>query len=63
MIVISVADQLATYDRSFFIAMSTPKIVQRAEMMSAFLCSSSSVADGVMRSSIRLVMCKYEFLW
>ena len=47
----SVADQLAMYDRSFFIAMSSPNIMQKADMMYAYLCSSSSDADGVMRLS------------
>ena len=53
----STDDQFATYDLSFWITMSTPNIVQNAEMISAFLCSDSSVADGVIRSSMYDGLC------
>ena len=52
-------DQFATYDLSFCISMCTPNIMQNAEMMSVFLCSDSSVADTVMRSSIYAGFCVY----
>ena len=35
-------------------AMSTPNIMQNDDMMSAFPCSDSSIADDVIRSSIYL---------
>ena len=58
----STADQSATYDLSFWIAMSTPNIMQNANMMSALLCSDSSVADGEIRSSMYAgVVCAYKF--
>ena len=50
-------DQFATYDFSFCMAMSSPNIMQNAEIMSAFLFSDSSVADSVIWSSIYSVLC------
>ena len=50
-------DQFATYDLSFWIAMSNPNIIQNADIMSAFLCSYSTAADGVIRSSMYAGLC------
>ena len=55
----STDDQFTTYDLSFLIAMSTPNIMQNADIMSAFLFSDSSVADDVIRSSIYAELCVY----
>ena len=55
----STDDQFATYYLSFFMAMSTPNIMRNADIMSAFLCSDSSIADGVIRSSIYAGLCVY----
>ena len=41
--------------------MSTPNIMQNADIMSAFLCIGSSVADGVMRTSMYAGLCVYKF--
>ena len=57
--VMSTVDQFVTYDLSFWIAMSTSNITQNADMMSAFLFSDSSVADGVIRSSMYAGLCVY----
>ena len=46
-----VDDQCARDDFSLFIVMSTPNVMHNAEMISAFFCSSSRVADGAIRSS------------
>ena len=54
---VSIDDQISTYDRSFCMAMSTSNIIQNADMMSDFLCSDSSVADGVIRSSMYAGLC------
>ena len=54
---ISTDDQFVTYDLSFWIAMSTPNIIQNAEMISAFLSSNSSFAFGVIRSSMYAGLC------
>ena len=48
-------DKFASYDQSFYLAMSTPNIVQDSEIMSDFLCSGSDVADGVIRSSMYIL--------
>ena len=53
----SVADQFVTFDLSCFIVKSTLNIMQKAEIMSDFLYSDSSVADGVMRSSMHAGSC------
>ena len=37
--------------------MSTPNIMQNADIIFAFLCSDSSVAYGVIRSSIYAMLC------
>ena len=39
--------------------MCTPNIMQNADVMSAFLCSDASVADGVISSSIYAGLCVY----
>ena len=50
-------DQFATYDLSFCMDMSTPNIMQNAEIMTAFLYSDSSVSDGVIKSSMFAGLC------
>ena len=52
-------DQLTTYDLSFWIAMYNPNFMQNADIMSVFLCSDTSVADGVIRSFIYAGLCVY----
>ena len=44
--------QSATYDLSFWIAMSTPNIMQNANLTHGFLCSDFRVADGAIRSAM-----------
>ena len=46
-----VADQFATCELRFFIAIHTLNIMQKAEMMFAFSCCSSWVSDFVIWSS------------
>ena len=46
------ADQFTTYDLRFYIAMSTPIFMQNADVMYAFFCRHSGIADGVTRLSI-----------
>ena len=54
-------DQFATYDLSLCISLSTPNIMQNADMMSAVFCYDSSIAHGLIRSSMYIVLCVYEF--
>ena len=57
----STDDQFATYDLRFWIAMSTPIIKQNVDILSAFFCSDSSVADSMIRSFLCAMLCVYDF--